>query len=102
MYAVVGIPAQIVAQRNMFLSSAFSLRSVSTVPETTRHMPEFAHNGIWKNKFKLLRPEKTSHILRRRKKCSPLQKSYASILISTVSQGTQTDKPSKKAVAPSH
>ncbi|GIX83238.1 hypothetical protein CDAR_402271, partial [Caerostris darwini] len=36
-----------------------------------------------------------------KKKCSPVQKSYASILNSTVSQGTQTDEQSQNEEAPS-
>ncbi|GIX70570.1 hypothetical protein CEXT_63631 [Caerostris extrusa] len=66
MYAVVGIPAKIVAQRNMLLSSAFLLRIVSTVPETPPALliPEIVPNGQLRNKFKSSKLARIYHILK--------------------------------------
>ncbi|GIY17429.1 hypothetical protein CDAR_1871 [Caerostris darwini] len=101
MYAVVGIPAQIVAQRNM-LSSAFLLRNVSTVLETTPQIPEIVPNVKRRNKFKSLKAHENLTYFEAKQRCSISKQTYASVLKTTVSQGTQTELSSKNSELPTY
>ncbi|GIY86510.1 hypothetical protein CEXT_467601 [Caerostris extrusa] len=102
MYAVVGIPAQIVARRNMLLSSAFLLRNVSIVPETTPSNSRNCPQWTTEKQIQVVKARENLSYFESKQRCSISKQTYASALKTTVSQGTQTDISSKNSELPTH